>query len=108
MIHGLRGIVRAKGQRTSRLLGYTYLELINALGRCPELTENIDHKIPMSWFKDNSKVKVINDLRNLQILSAVENQSKNNKYSHPVCFEYFELIKDEIKVNFLNKVKHGN
>jgi len=105
-LHRLR--INKNGRLTEQMLGYTYKDLINSLGRCPNENEHIDHKVPITWFKDYSNYRLINDLRNLHILTRFENLSKNNKYAHPISFEYFELIKDEIKIDHLNKINHGN
>lgn len=105
----LRGFARDKRIRTSKKLGYNHEQLLEALGRYPEFGEHIDHKIPVSWFNDMSIPHIINDLRNLQILDAKENSTKNNKRCHPVLIEYFELIKQYIKPQYLTKIKiNGN
>lgn len=101
----LRGFVKNRHIRTSKKLGYSHIELLTALGKYPEYGEQIDHKVPVSWFSDMSIPHIINDLRNLQILSADENQKKNNKDCHPVDIEYFELITPYIKLKYINKLK---
>jgi hypothetical protein len=41
---------------------------------------HIDHKKPISKFKDGSNISVINALSNLQPLWAKDNLSKGNKF----------------------------
>lgn len=94
------------GRRTSELLGYTYLELIFHLGKIPDTHEAIDHKIPITWFLDFNECQLINHLQNLQILTKTENSKKKNIYSHPVSFEYFEMVKDKLKPQYKNKISH--
>lgn len=99
----------SKTNTTEIMLGYSYKQLIAALGKVPELNENIDHKIPITWFINITDCKLINDLQNLQILTKTENSKKNNFYSHPVSFEYFEMVKDKLKPQYINKITHyGN
>lgn len=98
-----------KVNTTEIMLGYSYNTLIECLGKVPDLNENIDHKIPITWFIDIADCKLINNLNNLQILTKSENSKKNNFYSHPVSFEYFEMVKDKLKPQYKNKISHyGN
>ena len=94
-----------KRGRTAEVLGFTISELIAKLGRLPTQNESLDHKIPVTWFVSTEYVKEINNLENLQILSRSENSRKNNFHSHEISHEYFLMIKDIIKPQFLNKIK---
>ena len=77
-----------------KISGYTYEEfeshLLN-LGWKPGL--HIDHKIPVTHFSPDAPIKLINDLRNLQIITLNENSSKLNRYQDIVDKEYYEEIK---------------
>ena len=71
-----------KSGSTIEELGYSADELynhLNSLG-CKE-NDQIDHKIPLSWFKLKTPAYIVCDFRNLQPLSAKENQSKGNRYA---------------------------
>jgi len=89
--------INNKTDTTSSYLGYAKNDLIKSLGRKPKLGESIDHKIPVSWFVKNTPVKIINDLRNLQIMDASENYKKNNTFACPVDIEYYQTAIEYIK-----------
>jgi len=60
-------------------------------------TIEIDHKIPITWFKLDTPLILINDLRNLQPLFTEDNRNKAASYCHPVEKEYYDLIINYIK-----------
>jgi hypothetical protein len=43
---------------------------------------HIDHKVPVSWAKNEEEVYLLNHHSNLQPLWAYENLSKGNKYEN--------------------------
>lgn len=57
----------------------------------------IDHKIPISWFKKETPDNLINDLRNLHPLLKEDNRKKAASYCSVISFEYFYDIKTYIK-----------
>ena len=61
----------------------------------------IDHKIPITWFKDNTSSDIINDLDNLHPLYIEDNRNKLNKYNSPITKTHYDkvilYIKDEYK-----------
>jgi len=65
---------------------------------------NIDHKIPVTWFKQKTPFYLVNNLMNLEPIWWVENNKKSNKYSTPICLEYFNLIKEYILEDKLNLI----
>lgn len=77
-----------------KISGYTYEEfethLLN-LGWQPKL--HIDHKIPITHFSPDTPIRLINDLRNIQVLTLKENSSKLNTYRDTVDKEYYKEIK---------------
>lgn len=89
-------------------LEYSFADLIKSLGGIPDKTQNIDHKIPISWFIKGTEMKIIFALDNLQILDSKENRIKGNRYCHEISKKYYEQIKDLIKPEFKNKLKNGN
>jgi len=58
---------------------------------------NIDHKIPLSWFKQKTPNYIVNHLNNLQPMWKKQNLQKNNRYNTPIDKEYYLLIKKYIK-----------
>lgn len=66
---------------------------------------NIDHKIPITWFKQNTPFYLVNNLMNLEPIWWVENNEKSNKYSTPIYLEYFNLIKEHILEERINFIK---
>jgi hypothetical protein len=77
-----------------KISGYTYKEfethLLN-LGWQPNL--HIDHKIPITHFSPDTPIRLIHDLRNLQVLTLKENSSKLNIYRDIVDKEYYDEVK---------------
>jgi hypothetical protein len=95
-----------KESSTHHLLLYSALDLKNhldSLGMNWD-NDNVDHKIPVTWFKSDTPPYVVNDLRNLQPLSENDNKSKGNLYMHPVSKEYFELVKEWILEKYQNSL----
>lgn len=76
-----------------KISGYTYEEfethLLN-LGWQPKL--HIDHKIPVTHFSPDTPIRLINDLRNLQVITLKENSTKLNTYRDIVDKEYYKEI----------------
>jgi len=65
---------------------------------------HIDHRIPLSWFKNNTPINVVNNLSNLHPLSAFDNISKLNRFNHKVDKEYWDECKEFIKEEYLDKI----
>ena len=65
---------------------------------------SIDHKIPLTWFKHDTPIHIINDLRNLQPLFKHDNISKLNRYSDPVDVGYFSLAKEHLVPEVINMI----
>jgi len=99
--------IKNNSKRTEELLGYKFQDLIDKLGRLPKSNENIDHKVPVSWFKTNTPVKIINNLENMQIISMTENVRKSNTFCHPVSPEYYnECFEHVLKEKQFKLTKH--
>lgn len=98
--------LKKKNNRTSILLGYSSVDLINKLGRVPGRREVVDHKIPITWFNSGTEVRIINHLENLQILTKKENAKKLNLFSHPISFDYYLLASGSVKTKYINKINH--
>jgi hypothetical protein len=65
---------------------------------------SIDHKIPMTWFKKTTPLNLVNDLKNLQILTLKENIAKSNYYSSEIDLDYYKDIITFIKNKYKNKI----
>lgn len=89
-----------KNERIAQLLGYTAEDFITRHGE-GSLSDHIDHKIPKSWFVENAPINLIWHLDNLQWLNGVENDSKGNRYMHPVPSEFISLALPYIKHQYL-------
>jgi hypothetical protein len=86
---------------THTLSGYSALDLkehLDSLGMIWDYHQ-IDHKVPVTWFKEDTPPHIVNDLRNLQPLSPEENQIKGNRFSSNISEDYLELIKPFLKNN---------
>lgn len=89
----LRRFNKKKTNSTSKLLGYTALDLkeyLDKLGMNWDIHQ-IDHKIPVSCFNENTPMFIINDLRNLQPMTKEENLEKSNNYCTLVEKEYLKI-----------------
>jgi hypothetical protein len=93
-----------KNKKTEILLGYNYQEFIEKIG-IPKKNEHIDHKIPMSWFEDNTPVNIIWNLHNLQIVDKKYNQTKLNLFYDSIPQEYLNEVKKYIKKQYKTKLK---
>jgi len=89
-------------KKIPKVLGYDIKEFINEVGS-PKKGYDIDHKIPLSWFKEGTPISVMWDLRNLHIITSKENRVKSNKWCHPIVEEYRMEIKDSIKDKYIDK-----
>lgn len=86
----------SKRFKSSEILGYTSIDLMNHIRSFPEWFEissgkwHIDHIYPIKAFLDHgiTDVKIINCLDNLQPLSAGENLSKNARYDKDKFLEW--------------------
>jgi hypothetical protein len=96
-----------KTSPTEETLGYSAIELkqhLDNLGMNWE-THHIDHIIPLSWFKKDTPIHLVNDLRNLQPLLEHENKAKSNKFTLQNNQEYISEVKQWIKNNKLKNLK---
>jgi len=91
----LKRLDNPKEKTTQKLLKYSAYELkqhLDSLGMIWGY-HHIDHKIPVTWFKNNTPPHIVNDLRNLHPLSPKENYTKGNKFYSKVSEDYLLLIK---------------
>jgi hypothetical protein len=102
----LKKLNQIKTKKTKDLLGYTSIQLKEHLDNqgMNWSFHQIDHKIPLSWFKEDTLPTIVNDLRNLHPLDPATNQSKSNRYMHSVDSEYLVLVRDYIKEEYVLKL----
>lgn len=98
--------INKKRSNTEDLIGYTYDDLIKKLGRYPEIDEDLDHKIPISWFKLNTDLKIIFNLDNMQILKSIDNRKKGNRFSSSISKDYYDLAKPHIIEKYLKRINY--
>jgi len=86
------------------LLGYNINDFISKIGS-PKNGEDIDHKIPKSWFVEGTPVNIIWHLDNLQIIDSKINRSKSNHYSSHITDEYAFIIYKHLKEKYKLQIK---
>lgn len=103
----LKRFHRNKSADTQTLLGYSATQLKEHLDSQGMDWENdhIDHIIPLSWFKKNTPIYIVNNLRNLQPLSAKENLKKSNKFGSLKDFYYINEVEEFMKKDKLKNLQ---
>jgi len=98
----LKRLNKEKLTSTQTLLGYSSQELKEYLDNMGMdwNYHHIDHKIPVTWFKSDTPVHIVNDLRNLQPLPPQENRTKLNTFMTPVPSDYLEMVGKWIKEEY--------
>lgn len=93
-----------KQDSTQKLLGYSAIQLKEHLDKQGMDWNNhqIDHKIPISWFKKDTPPHIVNDLRNLQPLSAKENLKKSNTFGEVDDLSYIHEVKKWLKKKYFD------
>lgn len=90
-----------------KLVGYSKEDLITKLGH-PKINDDLDHKIPVTWFKV-FEPELVYSLDNLQWLNKQDNNKKSNRYFHPISLSFFDKIKSLLKDEYLTRFKQiGN
>lgn len=86
---------KIKNSKTKELLGYTAKELRNHLNTFSDDWSgmHVDHKIPVSWFDDNTPLSIINHLDNLWLVESKYNLEKQAKWCNIPSKEYLETAK---------------
>jgi|688.fasta_scaffold504818_2 hypothetical protein len=112
-IHRLKGLLsrfikatkQNKTMTTTVMLGYSYDDFKNFVNesKLPLEGNHVDHKCPISWFKEDVPASVANSLDNLQIITEHENETKSQWWSHPISEKYYEIIKVWIKDEYLQR-----
>jgi hypothetical protein len=86
-------------------LGFTKEEFFEKFPVIPNGVE-IDHKIPISWFKRETPIYIIFHIENLQLLPKAENRAKSNYRNDIVNNSYLELAKPFIREEFILRLNY--
>ena len=100
----LRGLIDKLERITDQ--GYSLGELsthLDSIGYNSSANQ-IDHKIPISWFIESSPQSIVNSLDNIQCLSLTENKSKKNNFCTPVTKEFFHKVLPFIREEYKEKI----
>jgi hypothetical protein len=92
-----------KNLKTEELLGYNFTQFEEKIGT-PLLNQQLDHKIPLSWFIDETPVSILFSLENLHYIDEHINKTKSNSYCNKVSNEYKQSILKYIKIKYKNKL----
>ena len=95
---------KTKNQSTAELLGYTIKDFMQVHGQGEE-NQQIDHRIPITWFKESTPISIVWHLENLQWLDSTKNKVKGNRYSDPVSDNYIEIVIPYIREDFVDFIK---
>ena len=96
-----RGI--EKKSKTEKILGYSFEQFEKKIGT-PKINQQLDHKIPLSWFISETPIDVLFNLENLHYIDGNINKTKSNSYCDEVNNEYKQSILKYIKEKYKNKL----
>jgi hypothetical protein len=110
----LKGFGKEKNDKTNIILGYSSLEFKNHIESQFNDTMSwddrdsfhIDHIVPISGFREDTPINIVNSLENLRPLSGIENLSKNNSIDYTrleLYNKYIKYLKEDF-VNLLNNI----
>jgi hypothetical protein len=94
---------KIKNNKTESLLGYTYEDFINKIG-VKQDNQEIDHKIPINWFIDETPINIIWDLDNLQLTTKKYNRNKKNTFADPISVKFYQTVIKWIKTSQLSMI----
>jgi hypothetical protein len=92
-----------KNDKTEVLLGYTYSDFLNKIGTLVD-NQEIDHKIPVSWFIKETPANIIWDLDNLHLTTKEYNRTKKNTFSDSININYYKKAHKWIIKSRLSKI----
>jgi hypothetical protein len=92
-----------KGKTTEELLGYKYQDFVDKIGLIDKGYE-LDHKIPISWFKTGTPISIIWHLENLQITTKEYNRKKHNTHADIISASYYKTVIEWIQEHHLSKI----
>ena len=83
-------------------LGYGPNEFYNEFGLRPDGCD-LDHKIPISWFKSGTPFSIVNSFENLQWIDSNYNRAKQNFWFDNITFDFYINVLPHIKENRLSR-----
>ena len=96
----LKRLNQPKNDNTINLLKYSAIQLNEHLlsyGYNKDI-HDIDHRIPVSWFRNDTPPHIVNHLSNLHPLNKKDNIIKGNRFAHSIeeayYYEVFPFIKN--------------
>ena len=92
-----------KNDKTENLLGYTYEEFINMIG-VKDHNQEIDHKIPINWFINETPINIIWNLNNLQLTTKEYNRTKKDTFADPISIKFHQTIIKWVKHSQLSMI----
>jgi hypothetical protein len=92
-----------KTAKTEELLGYSFKQFEEKIG-LPLPNQQLDHKIPLSWFINETPINILFSLENLQYIDESINRTKSNSYCDNVSNEYKQLVFKYIKEKYKNRL----
>lgn len=101
----LKRLNECKSSKAHSILGFTKEEFKVKFPTIPEGYE-IDHCIPLSWFKEGTPISISCSLSNLQLLSSLDNAKKKNYFYHqPPDTQYFKDCLKYIDDKYLDLIE---
>jgi len=94
---------KIKNNSSENLLGYSYKDFIKKMGVINKGQE-LDHKVPISWFKSTTPINLIWNFENLQVVSINYNRTKKNTFADSINYKYYLKIKKWLQPQQLHKV----
>jgi hypothetical protein len=94
---------KTKNERTETLLGYTYKDFIDKIG-VKSFNQEIDHKIPINWFLNETPINIIWNLNNLQLTTKEYNRTKKDTFADPISIKFHQTVIKWIKHSQLSMI----
>ena len=97
---------QSKKDFTSNLLKYSDIQLnehLLSLGYNKDI-HDVDHRIPVSWFRDDTPPHIVNHLSNIHPLNKKDNIIKGNRFAHPVEEAYYHEVFPFIKNMYKQRI----
>ena len=97
---------QSKNDTTHNLLKYTAIELNEHLLSLDYNKDihDIDHRIPVSWFRDDTPPHIVNHLSNIHPLNKKDNIIKGNRFAHSVEEAYYHEVFPFIKNTYQQRI----
>ena len=102
----LRNLNQPKQNSTKNLLKYSANQLNEHLLKLGMdwNTQDIDHRIPISWFRVDTPPHIVNHLSNIHPLNKKDNVIKGNRFAHPVEEAYYHEVFPFIKNTYQQRI----